>query len=384
MRDQRGQVIVLLAWGMVALITIVGLAIDGSYAYVQRRSAQNATDLASLAGANQIALALGGPTVLHDCDVRKSIDRVLAANGGQPIPRATYGTAAGPHYISGAASIVQPISYDDACSAPIPTATAVGVQVGATRQWHTFFLGLIGQSEWTASAVSNARTGYLASPPEGSLFPVALACANFVRSPDNGALPCESPPGTAGLLDMCPAGQTAIECGPVQLTDETNNMPGGKGWLGFGAGQHCSGSGLGQDPTYKCGPSQPELQIEIGHGGGADDPTPGESHGCCSAVGQQGSADTIGSLSGLKGKSLTCDWFIGQTPPRVVVVPIYDSFGGQGQSSGFYHIVGFAGFEVTSCNNGFSGVWRTAVFGGPTLQTPTPGALKLMSVQLVK
>jgi len=67
-----------------------------------------------------------------------------------------------------------------------------------------------------------------------------------------------------------------------------------------------------------------------------------------------------------------------------VVVPIYDSFEGQGQSSGSYHIVGFAGFEVTSCTNGFSGVWRTAVFGGPTSQTPTPGALKIMSVQLVK
>jgi hypothetical protein len=384
MRDQRGQVIVLLAWGMVALITIVGLAIDGGYAYVQRRTAQNATDLASLAGANQIALALGGPTALHDCDVRKAIDRTLAVNGGRPISGVTYGTEAGPQYVSGSGSIVQPIGYDAACSAPIPTAAAVGVQVGATRRWHTFFLGLIGQSEWTASAVSNARTGYLSSPPDGSLFPVALACANFTNDHSTPPLDCESAPGAPGTLKLCLDEQTAVECGPVELTDQTNNMPGGKGWLGFGAGQNCSGSGLGQDPTYKCRPSQPELQTEIGHEGGADDPTPGDSHGCCTAVGEHGSADTIGSLPGLKGKSLSCDWFIGQTPPRVVVVPIYDSFAGQGHSSGSYHIVGFAGFEVTSCNNGFSGVWRTAVYGGPTSQTPTPGALKIMSVQLVK
>jgi len=384
MRDQRGQVIVLLAGGMVALITIVGLAIDGGYAYAQRRAAQNATDLASLAGANQIALALGGPTVLHDCDVRKAIDRTLATNGAEPISQLAYGTAAGPQYISGTGSITRPIGYDAACSVLIPTATSVGVQVGATRHWRTFFVGLIGLSQWTASAVSDARTGYLDSPPDGALFPVALACANFVRVPENGSLPCESPAGTLGLLDLCPAGRTAVECGPIQLTDETNNMPGGKGWLEFGGGQNCSGSGLGQDPGYKCSPSQSELQFEIGHAGGADDPTPGESNGCCTAVGQPGSDDTIGSLPGLKGKSPACDWFIGQTPPRVVVVPIYDSFEGQGQSSGSYHIVGFAGFEVTSCTNGFSGVWRTAVFGGPTSQTPTPGALKIMSVQLVK
>lgn len=380
-RRQRGQTLVLFAL-MVSLVLIpaIGLAIDASYAYAQRRQAQNASDLASLAGARQIALALSGMT-LHECDVRTAIDRVLAQNGAALISPSSYGTAAGPQYVSGSGTVAGPVHYDAACTSAIPTASgAMGVEVGASRVWRPFFLGIIGISNWTASAQSTSRTGYLAGPPSGGqVFPVGLACANFV-----GSLPCNSQPGTAGTLTICPPTMTASQCGPVQLTDETNNMPGGKGWLEFGAGQKCNGSGLGQDPNFKCSPSQGELQSEIGHPGGVSDLTPGDSHGCCTAVGLAGSADKIGSLTGLKGKSLTCDWYIAQSPPRVVLVPIWDSYTGQGQSSGSYHIVGFAGFEVTSCANGFAGVWRTAIFGGPTSQTPTPGVMDIYAVQLVK
>ena len=53
---QRGQVLVLVALGMVALIAMVGLVLDGGATFGQRRSEQRAADLSALAGANDFLL----------------------------------------------------------------------------------------------------------------------------------------------------------------------------------------------------------------------------------------------------------------------------------------------------------------------------------------
>jgi Putative Flp pilus-assembly TadE/G-like/von Willebrand factor type A domain len=53
-RDERGQVIVLVAISIVALIGLVGLAIDVGYAYYSQRSLQASADAAALAGASAL------------------------------------------------------------------------------------------------------------------------------------------------------------------------------------------------------------------------------------------------------------------------------------------------------------------------------------------
>ena len=49
---KRGQILVIFALSITAVIAMVGLVLDGSSAFSQRRVEQNAADLASLAGAN--------------------------------------------------------------------------------------------------------------------------------------------------------------------------------------------------------------------------------------------------------------------------------------------------------------------------------------------
>src|SRR5512140_2290722 len=49
--SERGQALILVALGAIALFAIAGLAIDGSHMYSDRRHAQNAADTAALAGA---------------------------------------------------------------------------------------------------------------------------------------------------------------------------------------------------------------------------------------------------------------------------------------------------------------------------------------------
>ena len=52
---KRGQVLVLLVLGLVAVLAFVGLALDSSRVYQTRRLLQNAADAASLAGALELA-----------------------------------------------------------------------------------------------------------------------------------------------------------------------------------------------------------------------------------------------------------------------------------------------------------------------------------------
>jgi len=62
-KRQRGQMLVIGALAMVALIGFLAVAVDGSKAYVQRRLAQNASDAAALAGTQVLYHEGAGPTV---------------------------------------------------------------------------------------------------------------------------------------------------------------------------------------------------------------------------------------------------------------------------------------------------------------------------------
>jgi len=51
-QSEQGQIIVIFALALVAIIAMVGLVLDGGSAFAQRRDQQSASDLAALAGAN--------------------------------------------------------------------------------------------------------------------------------------------------------------------------------------------------------------------------------------------------------------------------------------------------------------------------------------------
>lgn len=51
LKSQKGQALILIAFGMVALIAMTGLAIDGGNVFSDRRHAQNAADTAALSAA---------------------------------------------------------------------------------------------------------------------------------------------------------------------------------------------------------------------------------------------------------------------------------------------------------------------------------------------
>src|SRR5574342_74954 len=66
---ERGQALILIALAMVGLVAIVGLAIDGSAKFSDRRHAQNAADTAAMAAAlaKVTALMAGDPNTPSEC-----------------------------------------------------------------------------------------------------------------------------------------------------------------------------------------------------------------------------------------------------------------------------------------------------------------------------
>jgi Putative Flp pilus-assembly TadE/G-like len=96
---QHGQMLVLFAFALTAVLLVVGLVIDGGYTLVQRRASQNAADFAPLAEARIIAEKIGGDAVDGtDDNVRAAIVATISVNKGAPI---TFGSPDGPRYVNG-------------------------------------------------------------------------------------------------------------------------------------------------------------------------------------------------------------------------------------------------------------------------------------------
>ncbi len=346
-RRPRGQMLVLFALSVSVLILGVGLVVDGGNALVQRRASQNASDFAALAGARIIALKVGGDSTNGtDANVQIAITNVVRANGGTA---PTFGAPSGPQYVASDGELLGYVGY------PPAFATAAGVRVSSARSWKPYFLGIIGVNSWTASAVATATGGFCVdcAPTPGTVFPAGISTAFFQTYPSCGG-PISTDPADA--------------CYPQHLTPGNTNVPGGFGWLKFG----CGGYGLGQD-SDGCGNTTAFLNEQIG--------PPSNSYGCCTEVGVAG-LDQIGSLPGNRA-NVDCDYYIANE--ITVTVAVWDIAGGSG-SNGWYHIVGFAGFQITGCSGGknIEGVWRKAFFTGPTTTTPTPGLPQSLGVQLVR
>ncbi len=342
-RRSGGQTIVLFALSLFVLLFGVGLVIDGGYAFAQRRTSQNASDFGALAGARLVSSALLGDTVNGtDANVRSAIQSAVTLNGAT----VTFGSPNGPQYVDSNGGT---LGYVGSGSIP---ACAAGVRVSTSRSWHPFFASIAGFTSWTAGSAATARAAGSSCP---GVLPIVVSQSS-VQGP--GALPvCQGP---------------ASGCPTQDLTSGTLNIPGGFGWLKFGGTGKCTGYGLGQDPNSGCDTSDPFLAGEIG--------PPSNSYGCCTAVGLPGSLDQIGSLTGNKPGDMA--YYIQNQV--LVWLPIWDTAGGTG-ANGYYHIVGYAAFQITGVDTQH-GKWLTGVFRSGMI-TGSPNQIPLGvtgAVQLVR
>jgi Flp pilus assembly protein TadG len=141
----RGQIIVVFALAIVAVIGMVGLVIDGGAAFAQQRVAQNGADGTATAGTVVVAENLSGQA-RTGADVQNAITVVGAANGLEDIT-AEYTDDFG-----------QPIGVAVDAATAIPD-TARGVRVAGNRAVPTTFARVLGFTEFTASAEATVVAG---------------------------------------------------------------------------------------------------------------------------------------------------------------------------------------------------------------------------------
>jgi hypothetical protein len=144
--DQRGQVLVLFAGGLIALLLVAALAFDVGSMLVQRRDEQNAADAAALAGAR---------FVLADTVAAEAAAREIARING-------YEDADPNEYVN----VHMPAIHGRYAGLP----GFIEVEVGSTRP--SIFAGVIGRSTWPTGAMA------VATNDQDLTFPFSMLALN--------------------------------------------------------------------------------------------------------------------------------------------------------------------------------------------------------------
>jgi hypothetical protein len=176
-RRDRGQIIVVAALTMVALIGGVSLILEGGNAYAHQRVVQNAADSTANAGAMVLGQRLGGGNQT-DSDVWNAVDQMATANG--------LNSYVG-YYTDVHGNLLTPLGLTTTVFAnaervgsadgdtTIPPG-AQGVRVGGSQSFGTTFARVLGINAFTASADATAVTGGLTGGyVMPVVFPVSMA-----------------------------------------------------------------------------------------------------------------------------------------------------------------------------------------------------------------
>lgn len=182
-RQEHGQILAMFAGGLVLLILVTGLVIDGGNVFLQRRDSQNSADLGAMAGTKRLAdyyvgngTAAPKPFTASDNAYTAIATRMVqndcpSGTGSGCVWTARYvGPRAGSTFID-----LGPVGANDTVP---PTngsgIKALGVTVNVTKTPRTYLLGIIGQTSWTVSTVATALSGQPNGGPPGQILPIAL------------------------------------------------------------------------------------------------------------------------------------------------------------------------------------------------------------------
>ena len=228
-RRERGQILVIAAVAMTALLAMAGLVVDGGAAFASQRATQNAADAAANAGALALAERLGGSTAPGsgwDAEVASRVSSSAATNDLQSY-RAVYTSIDAAMLDSSGAVVTDMDAAAEVGDGTIPPG-ASGVAVRGTRASPTYFVRVVGITSFPTSANATAVAGILAGAPAGAILPVTFPVA--ISSCDKTAtlVPGTSPWPLVGLDETTDANMAIV---PLCTTG-----PGSIGWLDLGGG----------------------------------------------------------------------------------------------------------------------------------------------------
>ena len=220
-RQDEGQVLVIAAGAMIAIIALIALVLEGGNAYAEQRHAQNGADAAANAGATVLAQRFSDAS-LGDSQVAAAVTASAAANG-LTNPVGYYTNVSGKYLNAAGAVVADKASAAQVNGGTIPSGTQ-GVNVNGDRTFDSFFGRAIGFTGFTASAEATAIAGALSG---GAFLPVVFPI-NIVDCEVNGSLgsqetdggwtrsdppttPGGRPVGTEYIVPLCKTGSGSFQ-----------------------------------------------------------------------------------------------------------------------------------------------------------------------------
>lgn len=334
-RTERGQVLVIVAMGMVALVAMVGLVIDGGFAWAQQRENQNGADSAAKAGTVVVQHLLAGvdTPAPNDFDVACAVEAAATANGAV-VEEAEYVDFQGDP-LTPTAVIVGDCAADLGVAIP---AGAQGVRARTSQTFETFLMQVVGQDTLTTEADAIAVVGEL-SAIGGALpvtFPeVGTVCDDIeldfeIRADDGDGTyePFE-------IIDEADASASNLAIVPLCTT-----APGSVGWLDWGCGQNLAQSIV--SPCEVFIPIPAWVQTQTGNVNSL------EAEINAYAGSQPGVPEAEDSILGIPVHDFTCDDDLADDEPTTAC-STYPDWSGIGNNL-HYHVPYWIGFKIDQAN----------------------------------
>jgi Putative Flp pilus-assembly TadE/G-like len=152
---------ILFALGMIVILGMMAIALDGSYGFVQNRRAQNATDFAAFAGAQELfnsSLCNGAGAAPSTTQMANIVTDIVNANSG------SVGSSWQGQFLDNTGTKITGTGSTFTTSTnsgyPPPGSCGLIVNTTAAFTWPSFMAGIIGQS--TVPGFASAAVGNLA------------------------------------------------------------------------------------------------------------------------------------------------------------------------------------------------------------------------------
>jgi len=235
-RAERGQVLVIVAVGMLAIVAMVGLVVDGGYAWVRQRDTQNGADAVAKAGTvvvqHYLAVRDNPWPTPNDYAVACEVAQTAASNG-VVLESAEYVD------YQGQPLLPSPVMVGD-CTVDLGVgipAGAQGVKAFTSETFDTFLMQVMGFDQLKTTADATAVVGIPGAVPGGAL-PVTYPLTSTTCDSLDTLFTIRDNDGDATwelfeIIDEDDANATNMAI--IPLCDVS---PGSVGWLDWQCGQN--------------------------------------------------------------------------------------------------------------------------------------------------
>ena len=240
-----GQALVMMAGGLVAVIVMVGLILDGGNAWAHQRAVHNGSDAAAEAGAVILAERLAGatePGIGWPTTIADAVNASATANG--IAVTAYYTDICGiPLKSDGTAALTAGNSYDLASAQPVgatlpltinstpncPSRVAgpvAGILAVGHQDLRTYLVNVVGINTWGVTTQATAAAGYL---QESCAASTGDACAVLPVTVPTNIVTCDGSNNPILGGGWLTGGSN--NPGPIYKVPLCGNSPGNVGWL---------------------------------------------------------------------------------------------------------------------------------------------------------